>query len=198
LLDEVSELLCRAACDWVGVPLSDAEARGRARDLVAIVEGAGKLDRRHWFARRARARSAHWARGLVRAAREHHGAEDTEASALDAIASHRDLDGQLITEEAAGDDLLSILRPTVAVARWVVFLAVALHTHAGARERLASGEWEYDWFIEEVRRFYPFFPFMPGRTRQAFEWGGLRFPAGRRLLMDIYGTNRDPDRWDDP
>ncbi|EKJ99322.1 fatty acid alpha hydroxylase, cytochrome P450 [Rhodopirellula baltica SH28] len=27
---------------------------------------------------------------------------------------------------------------------------------------------------------------------------GYRFPKGRRVLLDLYGTNHDPRTWDDP
>jgi fatty-acid peroxygenase len=35
-------------------------------------------------------------------------------------------------------------------------------------------------------------------VRQEFEWRGLRFPEGRRVLLDVYGTNRDDRTWDRP
>jgi fatty-acid peroxygenase len=50
----------------------------------------------------------------------------------------------------------------------------------------------------EVRRFYPFFPAVAGRARSGFTWRGYDVPAGRRLVLDLYGTNRDPRLWADP
>lgn len=29
----------------------------------------------------------------------------------------------------------------------------------------------------------------------AFEWNGYRFPQGERVLLDLYGTNRDARTW---
>ena len=52
--------------------------------------------------------------------------------------------------------------------------------------------------MQEVRRFYPFFPFAAARVRQEFDWQGYRFPQGRRVLLDLYGTNHDPRLWDSP
>lgn len=36
------------------------------------------------------------------------------------------------------------------------------------------------------------------RARRDFEWNGYRFPRGRRVMLDLYGTNRDPRVWDAP
>ena len=203
LLNEAHELICRAICEWAGVPLPESEVAHRTSDLVMMVEGAGKPDWRHLRARLALRRSRRWAAGLVRAVREEAERSEVEPplgapGALRTIAWHRDQQGELLDESVAAEELLNNLRPPVAVARWFVFLAVALHTHEGAPERLASGEWEPDWFIEEVRRFYPFFPTLLGRTRHEFEWNGWRLPRGRRVLLDVFGTNRDPARWEEP
>ena len=34
--------------------------------------------------------------------------------------------------------------------------------------------------------------------RRDFELGGYRFPRGRRVILDLYGTNRDARTWDEP
>jgi fatty-acid peroxygenase len=99
----------------------------------------------------------------------------------------------------AAVELLNLLRPTVAVARYVTFAALALHQHPEWRERLqAGGEETAEQFVQEVRRFYPFFPFVGGRARTAFEWRGATIPARRWVLLDLYGTNHDPRAWHRP
>lgn len=52
----------------------------------------------------------------------------------------------------------------------------------------------------EVRRYcyYPFFPMVAGRVGRAFTWQGVRFPVGRRVLLDLYATDRDPRTWEEP
>lgn len=217
LLDGASELLCRAICRWAGVPLDESEVPHRTRLLVDMVEGAASPGPRYLRAYRARAEADRWAADLVSSVRRHEQppraaegktvsgapptAEDAATprpDALRVIAWHRDLRGNLLPEEIAAVELLNILRPTVAVARWVVYLAVALHTHADARGHLASGDWRPLDFIEETRRLYPFFPLAAGRTTATFDWHGYRIPGGQRILLDLYGTNRDPDRWPHP
>jgi fatty-acid peroxygenase len=53
-------------------------------------------------------------------------------------------------------------------------------------------------FAQEVRRHYPFFPALVARVQRDFEWQGLRFTRGQRALLDIFGTNHDPQVWPDP
>lgn len=80
----------------------------------------------------------------------------------------------------------------MAVAQFVVFSALALYQHPECRETLEAGEDEhYEWFVQEVRRFYPFFPFIGGRVMNEFE-------RRRRVLLDLYGTNHDSRSWHRP
>jgi hypothetical protein len=53
------------------------------------------------------------------------------------IATHHDADGRELDARTAGVELLNVLRPTVAVARYVTFAALALHDHPEWRSRLA-------------------------------------------------------------
>jgi fatty-acid peroxygenase len=91
-----------------------------------------------------------------------------------------------------------VLRPTVAVAYYITFTALALQSHLEAKRALLDGTCEPLWFVQEVRRSYPFFPFAAARTREEFEWHGYRFPAGRRTFLDLYGSNHDERTWRDP
>ena len=34
--------------------------------------------------------------------------------------------------------------------------------------------------------------------RHGFTWEGYAFPQGRRVLLDLYGTDRDGRTWDEP
>jgi fatty-acid peroxygenase len=53
-------------------------------------------------------------------------------------------------------------------------------------------------FVQEARRFYPFFPSAVARVQKDFEWKGYRFPSGTRTMLDLYGTNHDSRAWDAP
>src|SRR5699024_1154959 len=101
--------------------------------------------------------------------------------------------------ETAAVELLNILRPIVAVARFITFAALALHEHPAARDALQGGSKKArHQFAQEVRRFYPFFPFVGGRVLEPFQWRGHHFNHGDWFLLDLYGTNHDPRLWDEP
>lgn len=195
---EAERILCDAVCRWAGVPLDPDEVEPRTRELAAMIDGAGSIGPRNWRGQWLRARSERWTRRRVRRAR----AEMTDApaaSALRVIAGHREMDGQPLRTKIAGVELLNILRPTVAVARYVTFIAHALHIYPEARERVVDGgEAELEDFVQEVRRFYPFFPLIAGRVREPFEWRDHAFDRDDWILLDLYGTNRDARLWEDP
>lgn len=198
LYDEARELLTRAVCAWAGVPLDEAEVGPRTRQLTALFDGAGSAGPKHWRSRLARLRAERWAGGLVGRIRAGE-LRPPEHGAAHVIAWHRDPDGELLSPRVAAVDLLNVLRPTVAIAVYVAFVAHALHLHPGCRRRLAAGEEGYPGlFIQEVRRFYPFFPAAAARVRRDFEWRGHRFPRGRRVLLDLHGTDHDARTWDTP
>jgi fatty-acid peroxygenase len=198
LFREAQEVLCRAVCGWAGVPLAESEVRRRASDLAAMVEGFGSIGRRHLRGRIGRLRAETWIGGIVEAIRT--GVlRVPERSAAHVIATHRDEHGALLDRRTAAVELLNVLRPTVAIATYVAFVAHALHTHPAERARLREGsEEELEAFVHEVRRFYPFTPFLGARVRASFEWQGHAFPAEHRVLLDVYGTSHDARIWPEP
>ncbi|MBZ9715695.1 cytochrome P450 [Deinococcus multiflagellatus] len=198
LLDEVQELLCRAVCRWAGVPLRAGEVSLRTADFAAMIDSAGAVGVRHWRGRVGRARAERWAAGLIAQVRAGKLKPD-QISALHVIAHHRDVSGALLDEHVAAVELLNVLRPTVAVALYVVFAALALHDFPNAARQLTEGgQAAREHFVQEVRRFYPFFPFAAAKVRQDFEWRGHKFTRGQRTLLDLYGTNHDRRVWGDP
>ena len=191
------EVLCRAACQWAGIPISGDEARRRTAEFSAMIDAAGSAGPRSWRAMLVRSRTEHWARALVDAVRS--GQVQTPFdSALNVIARHRDADGQLIHRKHAAVELINVLRPTVAVARFIAFAILALHQHPQARERIAQDDVYLEWFAQEVRRYYPFFPAVGGRATHDFDWHGMRIAKGTWVLLDLYGTDHHPAIWGDP
>ena len=80
-----------------------------------------------------------------------------------------------------------------------MFAALALHEHPAWREKLRAGDDEYTGlFVQEVRRFYPFAPFVGAKVRAPFDWRGYHFRKGALVLLDVYGTNRDGRQWERP
>lgn len=197
LLPEVQLILTRAACRWAAVPLAEDEAQLRCEQLAAMIDGAGGVAVRHWHARRARKAAEAWAAGLIGQVCE--GKVDIEGKRpLAVVARHPGPDGELLKPDIAAVELLNLLRPIVAVSRFVVFAAQELLAHPRWRERLQTDDSVLEPFAQEVRRLHAFFPFAAARVREDFEWKGYRFAQGTRVLLDLYGTNRDPLTWRDP
>lgn len=198
LLDEAHDVLFRAVCAWAGIPLSEPEVPTRTKQMVDLIESSGTVGPRHWQGRLARRQAERWAAGLVRRARAGILEVAPDREALGAVAHHRDTNGQPLDERMAAVELLNVIRPTVAVARFLTFLALALHSYPESQQRVRNGTDDPEWFVQEVRRFYPFFPSVAGRVRDEFEWHGYRFPAGVRVLLDLHGTDRDARSWEQP
>ncbi|WP_097186016.1 cytochrome P450 [Blastococcus haudaquaticus] len=198
LMDEAATVIAGAVCRWAGVPVTDDEVPGVARDLTAMVDGFATGGPRHWRARRARGRREAWLGQLVDDVRT--GRTTVPAgSAVEVVAQHRDAAGEQLDPRIAAVELLNIIRPTTAVAWFLAFSGHALARWPENRKRLASGD---DAFAEawahEVRRFYPFAPFIGGRAPREVEWDGARIPRNSMVLLDLYGQNHDAEIWGDP
>lgn len=196
LYDETRALLARAICEWAGVPLAEADVDRRTRQLTALFEGAGSAGLAHVQARLSRKALEGWLAGLVRRHRATPFAP--VGSALAVVAAHRRRNAVTLDERVAAAELLNVLRPTVAIAVYVVFTAHALHGHPRWRARLRDEPEAATRFVHEVRRFYPFFPAVAARVCDDFEWNGHHFPRGTRTLLDLYGTDHDARCWSDP
>ncbi|RYL88827.1 cytochrome P450 [Sporolactobacillus sp. THM7-4] len=198
LFDEVQEMMCRIACEWAGVPISDSEVKERANDLGEMVDAFGAIGPRHWRGRNARAKSEQWIEGIIKQIRngQINPPEDTAAYV---IAWHRELNGKRLEPGVAAVELLNIVRPIVAIATYIVFSAHALHEHPEYLDPLRSGEGQFvQPFVQEVRRFYPFTPFVGARVRRDFTWKKYIFKSQTLVLLDVYGINHDSRLWERP
>lgn len=197
LYPEVQLLLARAVCAWAGVQLLEGEGQAPTRDLVLLFDAAGAIGPRHFASRRARRRLEQWLEGVVHDVRDGR-VPCPQGCALQQIATHREPGGGLLSTHIAAVEVLNVIRPTVAVSVYVVFVAHALGVNPECRERLLSEPLHAEAFAQEVRRYYPFFPAVAARVKHAFAWKNYRFEAGCRVMLDLFGTNRDPRSWDRP
>ncbi|TNC74774.1 cytochrome P450 [Rubellimicrobium roseum] len=196
LFDEMRELLFHAVCDWAGVPLGP-EAPQRLYEVAEMVEASARVGPNNWRTHLLRARTEHWARQIIREARAGHSMP--KGTALESIAQHRDEKGRRLPARIAAVELINVIRPTVAVARYIVFSALALHRRPEMVERLRTGDEAFaEAFAQEVRRLTPFIPMIGGRALRDFEWKDFHFSKGDWVLIDLFGTDRDPRLWDDP
>ncbi|MFC7393554.1 cytochrome P450 [Scopulibacillus cellulosilyticus] len=198
LFDEVQEILCRVACQWAGVPLLESEVKQRANDFGTMVDAFGAIGPRYWSGKSARQRAEKWIREIIDQIRSFklHPPEDTAAYAM---AWHQNQYGKLLDTQMAAVELINILRPIVAIATYITFGALALHEHPECREKLLANKDNYiQMFVQEIRRFYPFGPFLGARVRHDFTWKQCHFKKGTLVLLDMYGINHDPRLWEKP
>lgn len=198
LFDEAKEILCRTACQWAGVPLPESDVKGRADDFSAMVDAFGAVGPRHWKGRTARNRSEDWIRNIIEDVRSGR-LKTEECSALYAMAFHRNLDGSQMDAQMAAVELINVLRPIVAISTFITFAALALYEHPECKEKLLTGDSNYlEMFAQEVRRYYPFGPFIGARVQKDFIWKECEFKEGMLVLLDMYGTNHDSRIWKSP
>lgn len=196
----------RAILEWAGIPREEPGHDVWAQRLGQIVEGFGHLGPEHVEAWVNRRRCNQWAADLVRRTRN---GEITppEGTALATVSAFRGPDGQLLDDKTAGVELQNATRPAIAVARFASFAARQLILNPQMRRRIGEEVAESGSLLEnpyavafaqEVRRLSPFVPMLPAVARSGFTWQGERIEEGQRVVIDILGTNTDPQDWEDP
>lgn len=198
LFDESAIILCEAICAWAGVPLSIDESPLRARQFIAMVDAFGTMGARHFKGAKARKAVEAWITKVIEEVRTGQLKVNPD-SPLYHCAHYKEVDGTELNAKLAAVELINILRPTVAISWYITFAATALFTNDSYQEQFISGGNTYqENFINEVRRFFPFAPFMGAKVRETFTWNGLEFLKGTLVLLDMYGTNHDDRLWDNP
>jgi fatty-acid peroxygenase len=192
---EVASLaLTRAVLAWAGIAVDAARERTLSGDFDAMVSRAGAVGPLNWAARARRRHTESWARDVVRQRRA-----SSDTTSIAGRLAHHSEDGRLLDEGVAAAELLNLLRPTVAVARYVAFAVHALHGHPDWASQISGGEPAATrWTADEIRRFYPFFPMVGGIAAQPFRLHGEWFDAGQWMMLDLYGTDHSPELWERP
>ncbi|CTQ32502.1 cytochrome P450 [Jannaschia rubra] len=198
LFPEMCRILTVVACGWNGVPLPPGDLDDRTRILTDMFNQAGEMSPASRIrAMRARHGGQKWIGGLIDDIRKGRADLPPEAPVVRA-AGWTHADGMPLPLDVVAGDFLSFLRPIVANAAWVVFLAHALHVHPTAAESITGDPDRRDAFVREVRRLYPFFPVVAAIAGEGVEWDGAPIAPGTRCVLSLYGTNRDPSVWDSP
>lgn len=198
LFDEMQEMLCKVACQWAGVPLRKSEVTLRAKDLGKMIDGFGGVGPRNWEGRCARKRTESWISDIIDQIRNYQ-ITPRIGSAAYIIAWHYDLTGNLLSKQIAAIELINIIRPIVAIATYITFGALAMHQYPECYLKLRLGDDQYvSMFTQEVRRYYPFTPFVGAIVKKNFAWKNHFFKKGTLVLLDVYGINHDPRIWDWP
>jgi len=197
LFAEAKVILCKIACEWAGVPLLDFETKERADDLAAMVDAFGAAGPRYWKGKTARTKTEAWIGNIidnVRAGR----LKTPESSPLYITANHKDINGTQLDTSMAAKELINLIRPIVAISTYITFMALALYEHPEYKNLLADDADTPHMFVQEVRRFYPFTPFVGAKVKKDFVWSGCKFKAGTLVMLDVFGINHDTRIWDKP
>lgn len=177
LYDEAAKVLCRAVCNWTGIPPGEDLER-RARELTAVVDGAASFGFRTLRDLYLRGRCNRWARRMIEQVRAGKIILDATMP-LVVVAEHRDANGRRLPVDVAAIELVNLLRPVVAIARFIVFSALALYEHPEARATVRAGdEAARARFAQEVRRSYPFIPAVCGRAACSLTFEGHTIERG--------------------
>ena len=196
--EESQKILTQAVCEWAGVPLPEKDVEKRTKQLVSMFESPMAVSTRHIEGRIGRKQGEAWNKELIQQVRD--GVlNPKEETALYQISWFKDLDGELLDLKTAAVELLNVLRPSVAVAIYFAFTALSLYQFPEIKDKLNGDNPYYlHMFIQEIRRYYPFFPFNGAITRKDFVWDGYQFEKDTLVILDFNGTNRDPRIWDNP
>lgn len=194
LFDIAKDVLFRSICEWAGIDLSQLtkkEVDQLAEYQISMISSAVTNPATHIKGIDNRKKSEKWAQSLIENARINPvaGKEDV---ALYAFAKATDDHGELLPIDVAAVELLNVIRPTVALTVWIALMGHALFSRPDIYQRLhAEFDQLQDSFIQEMRRYYPFFPMLPAFAIQDVEVDGYLIPKDSWVVLDLYGTNHD-------
>ena len=194
LFELAKDVLFRSICEWAGIDLSQLtkkEVDQLAEYQISMISSAVTNPATHIKGIDNRKKSEKWAQSLIENARINPvaGKEDV---ALYAFAKATDDHGELLPIDVAAVELLNVIRPTVALTVWIALMGHALFSRPDIYQRLhAEFDQLQDSFIQEMRRYYPFFPMLPAFAIQDVEVDGYLIPKDSWVVLDLYGTNHD-------
>lgn len=198
LFREISQIITYVACNWVGIYISRKEAKARSKDFLRTIYSFAEVGTKYRLGKEARKNTERWVEGIVEQVREGRLVVG-ENSPLYKICFFKDVDNKLLDNKIVAVEVINTIRPIVAVSTYAIFAVTALYSHPLCKSKLLKNEDNYyEMFVEEVRRFYPFTPFIGARVKERFIWHNYEFKKGTLVLLDVYGINHDPRIWDEP
>ncbi|WP_427814374.1 cytochrome P450 [Enterococcus sp. 22-H-5-01] len=194
LFDIAKDVLFRSICEWSGIDLTkmnEREINQLAEYQISMISSAVTNPTTHIKGIENRKKSEKWAQSLIEEARINPVA-GKENVALYAFANAKDTQGNLLPIDVAAVELLNIIRPTVALTVWIALMGHALFSRPDIYQRLHTEFDELqDSFIQEMRRYYPFFPMVPAFAKRDVTIDGYLIPEDSWVVLDLYGTNHD-------
>lgn len=198
LYEESKKILTMAVSRWVGIPLGQYDMDELSKQLADMFESAEKIGPEHMKGKHSRNKVESWIKELIDEIRSGRDIASIDTP-LHKIAMHKDLSGELLDINIAAVEVLNLLRPTVAISVYAALSGLALHDFPEKKTMLKKNdETYYKMFVQEIRRYYPFFPVAPAVVKKDFIWNGYEFKEDTLVLLDLYGNNHHPDLWENP
>lgn len=195
--EEVKELLCNVAFKWIGYPIHENDVKKMTKELASMFETAAAIGPNHWAGRTYRNQAEKMIQQLIQDTRDGK-IKFPQNTVLHQFAFYKDTKGNLLDIETVAVEVINMLRPIVAISIYINFSLLALQEFPEEKGKLQSFNDYSKLFVQEVRRFYPFFPFVVAKVKSDFVWNSYEFKKGTLTLLDLYGTNHDPVKWEDP
>lgn len=193
--DEMKKLLCNAVFKWIGYPIEGEQLKIRTKEISSMFEAPVAFGPKHWYGKLARSIVENDLGEIVENLRNQKIQVDKN-SILYNFTFYQDENNEFLPKETVVVELLNIIRPTIAIAVYSNFIVLTLEKFPKEKEKLKMFSDYGEMFVHEIRRFYPFFPFVAAKVKNNFEWNGYLFEEGTIALLDLYGTNRDPNLWE--
>lgn len=193
--EEIKKVLCSAVFTWIGYPLQGEQLNKRTKEISSMFETPAAVGPKHWFGRSARNAVENFLKNIIENLRNKK-ILVTPNSILNTFVFYKDEQNNYLSKEIVAVELLNIIRPTIAIAVYSNFIVLALKDYPLEKEKLKSFADYKEMFVHEIRRFYPFFPFVVAKAKKDFEWNGYLFEEGTIAALDLYGTNHDPKLWE--
>lgn len=196
-------VLTKIGFRWAGIHQTTEEAEQNAKDMDIMIDsfkGLGQtIGGGYRKAKKARARVEQFLEKQIIAVRK--GKISAEpGTALYEFAHWEDYKGNLMDARLCAIDLMNVVRPLAAVNRFVSYAVKAMIEYDQERIKLqVSDDPNYAYkFAQEVRRIFPFVPFLPGKLKKNIEFDGYRIKKGTFTLLDVFGTTHDPELFENP
>lgn len=198
LFDESKKILFLSVCEWTAVPYPKDKAKEILEDFGYMIYSFGRIGSYYRRGKRSRKCVEHWIENLIEDVRSGRFEVD-ENTPLYQMSMYRDINGELLNVKIAARELINLLRPIIAIATYITFVAVALYENPGCKEKLRNKDTLYlEMFCQEVRRYYPFSPFVGAKVKKSFRWNQCIFKKNTLVLLDLYGMMHDEKLFKQP
>jgi fatty-acid peroxygenase len=198
LFDESKKVLFLSVCEWAAVPYPKKREKEFLEDFGYMIYSFGRVGSYYRKGKRSRKCVEQWIEQLIEEVRLGIFVVD-KSTPLYLMSMCKDVNGELVDIKIAARELINLLRPIIAIATYITFIGLALYENPECKEKLKGRDPLYlEMFCQEVRRYYPFSPFVGAKVKKSFRWKNCIFKKNTLVFLDLYGMMHDEKIWDQP